>query len=57
MMTFQEMMEKNPQMYDGLPIDEGTQSALLDWFQFREVCDDDRFTVYYRRKLNIVSDQ
>lgn len=57
MMTFTEAMAQTPTMYDGLPIDEGTQSALLDWYGFREVCDDDKFVTFYRRKLSIVADQ
>lgn len=32
-------------------IDEATQSLLYDWFQFRTVCDDEKFTIFYRRKL------
>lgn len=32
-------------------IDEATQSLLYDWFQFRTVCDDEKFPVFYRRKL------
>ena len=32
-------------------IDEATQSLLYDWFQFRTVCDDEKFPAFYRRKL------
>ena len=32
-------------------IDEATQSLLFDWFQFRTVCDDEKFPEFYRRKL------
>lgn len=32
-------------------IDEATQNLLYDWFQFRTVCDDERFPIFFRRKL------
>lgn len=38
-------------LFAGLTIDEATQQNLLDWFQFREVCDDDRFGIYFHRLL------
>lgn len=28
------------------------QQTIFDWFQFREVCDDDRFNIYFNRVLN-----
>lgn len=36
---------------DCTDIDEATQSLLYDWFQYRTVCDDEKFLVFYRRKL------
>lgn len=53
MMTFSEYIEKNPTLYDDIDIDDATKSNIFDWFQFREVCDDVRFSVYFRRELNI----
>ena len=38
-------------LFAGTTIDEATQQNLLDWFQFRQVCDDDRFGIYFHRLL------
>lgn len=45
------------QVYADTTIDEATQSLLYDWFQFRTVCDDEKFPIFYRRKLMRVERQ
>lgn len=52
-MTFSEIVEQNPNLYQGTEVDEATQSNLFDWFQFRQVCDNDKFITFYTRKLNL----
>lgn len=32
-------------------MDSALQATILDWFQFREVCDDDKFPVFFERVL------
>ena len=32
-------------------VDAALQATILDWFQFREVCDDDKFPVFFERVL------
>lgn len=53
LMTFSEIVEQNPNLYQGTEVDEATQSLLFDWFQFRQVCDNERFITYYKRKINM----
>lgn len=50
-MTFSDYLKKHPDLYQNLDIDDPTKQAIFDWFQFREVCDDERFGVYFRRLL------
>lgn len=50
-MTFSEMIEKTPNLYPS-NIDEGLRSTIFDWFQFRNVVDDTKFPVFFRRTLN-----
>lgn len=57
MMTFSEILARTPELYDGLKIDVGTQNALADWYDTREVCDDDNFVRFFRRKILICQDQ
>lgn len=33
-------------------VDETLQTTIIDWFQYREVVDDDKFNVYFNRVLN-----
>lgn len=33
-------------------VDDALKQTIYDWFQFRPVCDDDRFNVYFNRVLN-----
>ena len=34
-------------------VNELTQSLIYDWFQFRYVCDNERFNIYFNRSLNL----
>lgn len=52
MMNFSEYLTINPNLYQNINIDEPTKQSIYDWFQFREVCDDTKFGVYFRRLLN-----
>ena len=38
-------------LYDGIDIDQATQEEIFEWFQFREVCDNEKFSIFFRRKL------
>lgn len=33
-------------------VDEALQETILDWFKYREVCDDEKFPLFFRRELN-----
>ena len=50
-MTFSEMVQKTPNLYP-TQIDEGLKETIFDWFQFRNVVDDNKFPVFFRRTLN-----
>lgn len=53
MKTYKEWMEQSGTMIVfPREMDEGTQEAIRDWFQFREVADDDKFGVFFQRVLN-----
>lgn len=39
------------ELYTGIDIDEATQDLIYDWYQFKTVCDDEKFPVFFRRKL------
>ena len=52
MMTFQEMRTKNPNLYPN-QIEELDREMINNWFDFRQVCDDDKFEVFFRRQLNL----
>lgn len=55
-MMFQTYLKNNPGLYAQTPkITVETQAALFDWFRFREVNDDDRFSIYYTRQLNLLA--
>lgn len=32
-------------------LDEATKATIFDWFQYREVCDDDKFNTFFNRTL------
>lgn len=51
LMMFSDFADAHPQLYEGLDIDEATQEALLDWFFWRKVADNDRFERFYRRLI------
>lgn len=34
-----------------------TQTAIIDWFQFRQVCDNARFSIYFRRQASLYAGQ
>lgn len=39
-------------LYQGTEVNLETQSLLYDWFQFREINDDEKFPVFFKRYLN-----
>lgn len=51
MMTFAEMMQTGQVQYPS-EVDSAFQNTVFDWFQFREVCDNTRFPVYFKRVLD-----
>lgn len=54
------LTENHKEMSDlcsGTNIDSATQAELYAWFQFRKVCDNDRFPVYFNRQLALYEDQ
>ena len=36
-----------------LTVDQATQATILDWFQYREVCDDEKFPTFFERTLRM----
>ena len=44
-------------LFQGTKIDTATQQNIIDWFQFREVCDDDKFGVFFNRRIKALSNQ
>ena len=56
MKTYAEVIEEGVIQFDER-IPEFLQNALYDWFQFREVCDDEKFPVFFTRLLNRDYDQ
>lgn len=67
-MTFREYINDNPDVYDNIvsyrwntasnqwesyPVPETTKSIIMDWFQYRTVCDDEKFGTFFARKMNI----
>lgn len=59
--TFSEWIDENgsEQLYDGLKMetDEVTQDALLEWFFYRRVVDNEKFKRFFRRMLNTYENQ
>lgn len=51
--TFKQYLVENPSLYDGIEIDDSTKQALFDWFELRFICDDDNFSRFFRRNLNL----
>lgn len=54
-MTFDEYLTANSDTYGTVDVDDDTKSAIYDWFQFRHVVDDEKFGVFFRRRLSISS--
>lgn len=50
-MTFQEIIQKDPTIWTA-EIKDIDKKTITDWFQFREVCDDEKFKVFFQRILN-----
>lgn len=57
--TFQEVIDEQTQgvVFGGVDIDEATQSAIINWFKFRKVSDNDRFIAYFQRLLTAYAEQ
>ena len=49
-MTYAEMTQTTATLFPSNVSDDFKQ-AVYDWFQYREVCDDDKFPVFFRRKV------
>lgn len=56
MKTYAEVIEEGVIEFSDR-ISETLQQALYDWFQYREVCDDEKFPVFFTRLLNRDYDQ
>lgn len=56
MKTYAEVIEEGVIEFSDR-ISEALQQAIYDWFQFREVCDDEKFPVFFTRVLNRDYDQ
>lgn len=56
-MTFSQWLTDNPTFYDALltagVIDQATVDNIADWFMYRTVCDDDKFSLFFGRQLNL----
>ena len=50
LMTFNQMEQTGAALYPN-EVDEATRSIIREWFQFRYVCDNDRFPVYFHRVM------
>ena len=54
LLTNQEWRKANPDVFLDIPdLDQATILALDDWFGYREICDNDKFTTFYRREINL----
>ena len=55
MMTYSEWVAKNPTLLqERTELDPATIEALTDWFGLRYLCDDDHFSVFYTREINML---
>ena len=52
MMTFLEMRTQNPNLYPS-QIEQMDQEMINEWFDFRTICDDEKFPVFFKRYLNL----
>ena len=57
--TFQEVLQEQtqPVVFGDTKIDEATQTAIVNWFQFRKVSDNDKFVAYFQRLLKANEEQ
>lgn len=57
--TFQEVLQEHTQavVFGDTQIDEATQTAIVNWFQFRKVSDNDKFVAYFQRLLKANEEQ
>lgn len=57
--TFREVLDEQTQavVFGDTQIDEATQTALVNWFQFRKVSDNDKFVAYFQRLLKANEEQ
>lgn len=57
--TFQEVLQEQTQavVFGDTQIDEATQTAIVNWFQFRKVSDNDKFVAYFQRLLKANEEQ
>lgn len=55
MMTYSEWVTQNPTLLqEKTELDPATIDALTDWFGLRYLCDDDHFSVFYTREINML---
>lgn len=61
LLTFAEFVDEHGSnaLYDGTKLedDDVTQDAILEWFFYRKVTDNNRFLKYFRRALNVYENQ
>lgn len=57
--TFHEVLQEQTQavVFGDTQIDEATQTAIVNWFQFRKVADNDKFVAYFQRLLKANEEQ
>lgn len=57
--TFREVLQEQTQavVFGDTQIDEATQTAIVNWFQFRKVADNDKFVAYFQRLLKANEEQ
>lgn len=57
--TFREILQEQTQavVFGDTQIDEATQTAIVNWFQFRKVSDNDKFVAYFQRLLKANEEQ
>lgn len=57
--TFNEIIEEQTQdvVFADTTLDEATQAALIKWFGYRRVCDNDKFVTFFNRLLLQRQDQ
>lgn len=55
MMTYSEWVAQNPTLLqEKTELDHATIEALTDWFGLRYLCDDDHFSVFFTREINML---